>query len=156
MGCKVDLPVHCRIHFRFLVDGNLKCDPSLCVVRGSDGGFVNEMWIRPGHLESFYEQQNERQPRFSQQIPDRCNYEVWTRNHEPPDAPPHMFTQPDDHSFSSSLINHVYCAEFFKHEFDDEVMVLSMCQKLVNKRIFTVYYKPSPHKPAPLRVSSNV
>jgi len=171
MAVQVFLPIHCRIRFRFLVDGNLKCDPDVSVVRGSDGGYANELWISSDrvlevgegneemqfpHLESsFFEKKYQRRPTYSQEVPDREMYEVWSRNHEPPQAPPQMFIPPQDRSSSSSLTNHVYqVAE--NVAFSPDVHVLSMTQKVLNKRTFIVYYKPKPMKPTPTRVASNV
>jgi len=121
----------------------MRCDPKLRVVVGKDGGYVNQLVIRPNHLESFFEQRKKRKtPRYFRQIPSLLALQEKLKKCEPPpEAPRHFTTKPEDRSFSSALFNHVFSSNIK----DDGVVCLSMNQQIHQKRVLTVYYKPSPH-----------
>jgi len=141
--CILKIPAHKRIHFRFYVDSVMRCDPKLRVVVGKDGGYVNQLVIRPNHLESFFEQRKKRKtPKYFRQIPSLLALQEKLKKCEPPpEAPRHFTTKPEDRSFSSALFNHVFSSNIK----DDGVVCLSMNQQIHQKRVLTVYYKPSPH-----------
>jgi hypothetical protein len=147
--CIVKVPVHKTIHFRFLVDGSFRCDPAHKVVRGKDGGFVNVMIVRPNHLESFFEETCVKETQWSQMVPSIDEFKSYYQRFQMPEAPRHCLAQPEDRSFSSALLNHVYKCNI-KY---DGVICLSINQRIKQKRVLTVYYKPSPQENSPRQVS---
>lgn len=154
MHCVVKMPIHQTVHFRYHVDGALKCDPAQAVVRGEDGGFVNELFVRPNHLESFFPRKSEKKVKFSSGINGSLqDFQKLYERFQTPEAPRHYIQQPDDQSFSSALHNHVYKCNIK----DDGVLCLSMCQHINEKRVLTVYYKPARKSPMqPMIPPSNV
>jgi len=143
-SCILDLPAKRKIQYRFEVDGVLMCDPEQKHVRGSDGGYVNEISVENNNLDSFRTNENSN-VHFSQQMPDP---DLYVR--QPPHAPCHLGkiilnSIPDKEKLNPLLLpepshvclNHTYVAERKEHD----VMVLAVTQRFNCKYFTTVYYK---------------
>lgn len=139
----LSLPTGRKIQYRFEVDGRLLCDPEQKHVRGSDGGYVNEIFVESTSHESFITQ-NISSGKFTQSIPDPDEYV-----REPPHAPAHLGhiilnTLPPKGSNplrlpapSHVVLGHIFLAE----RKDRDVVVLGMTQRFQSKSFTTVYYK---------------
>jgi len=149
----LSLPTGRKIQYRFEVDGRLLCDPEQKHVRGSDGGYVNEIFVESTSHESFITQ-NISTGKFTQSMPDPDEYV-----REPPHAPAHLGhiilnTLPPKGSNplrlpppSHVVLGHIFLAE----RKDRDVVVLGMTQRFQSKTFTTVYYKhvEKPDAPPP-------
>jgi len=139
----LSLPTGRKVQYRFEVDGRLLCDPEQKHVRGSDGGYVNEIFVESTSHESFITQ-NISTGKFTQSMPDPDEYV-----REPPHAPAHLGhiilnTLPPKGSNplrlpppSHVVLGHIFLAE----RKDRDVVVLGMTQRFQSKTFTTVYYK---------------
>jgi len=142
----IELPVNKKIQYRFEVDGRLMCDPEQKIALSCDGGYVNELIVKPNHDYSFIEQKSKK--RFSQEFPNFNNYHFL----KPQDAPCHfreieLNRMPkysveggSSHQLARSpnhvTLNHVYISRKSK-----DTLVLAMSQRYKEKTFTTVYYK---------------
>lgn len=139
----LNLPTNRKIQYRFEVDGRLLCDPEQKHVRGSDGGYVNEIFVESTSHESFINNDSST-GKFTQSMPDPDEYV-----REPPHAPAHLGhiilnTLPPKGSNplrlpspSHVILGHIFLAE----RKSPDVVVLGMTQRFQSKSFTTVYYK---------------